>query len=160
MRSFSDKFIFHSKDVYVMSENDLICSDCGTKHQSYKSYFACRTSHLEKLVTNVKELPIAHKDIVKHFYEYPQELEKGMEAVGYEVGVFRGRIDLILRDSQGKLCLLDVSTSKNQGNKIDQLRRYSRNLKWLANNVFKSRLEQGNIRLFIFNPHKGLKEIK
>lgn len=138
---------------------NLKCEVCGTEYHDYKSYFACKTSHLLK---SVNEKPPTHKetheDIVRQYYGNPQSIEKGMEAVGHEVGVFRGRIDLILRDSVGRLCLVDITKGKNRKDKIEQLRRYAKNIRWLANNVFKCDVKEP-IRLFVITFTKGVEEV-
>ena len=139
---------------YLFMEN-LKCEVCGIEYHDYKSYFACRTSHLSKLTT---EKPLTHEDVVRQYYGNPQSIEKGMEAVGHEVAVFRGRIDLILRDSYGRLCLVDVTKGKNRKDKVEQLRRYAKNIKWLANNVFKCDVKEP-IRLFVITFTKGVEEV-
>ena len=103
-------------------------------------------------------VPLEHGEAVRFYYRNPQAIEKGMRAVGVEVGVFRGRIDLILRDSQGRLCLVDVTTGKDTKRKVEQLRRYRKYLKWLANQVFNCKLKEP-IRLFVIKPGDYIKEV-
>jgi len=132
---------------------NLRCPVCGTKYDNYKDYFDCWTSHLQ-----ASSVPLSHDETVRFFYQNPQAIEEGMQGLGYEVGIFRGRIDLILRDREGRLCLVDVTTGKDEKRKIDQLKRYRRNLKWLANQVFKVKLNEP-VRLFTVRPLKGVKEV-
>lgn len=132
----------------------LKCPKCGKEHTTYKDYFKCWTSHLS--ATAMK--PLTHSELIRHYYLNPQAFEKGMASVGCEVGVFRGRIDLILRDREGRLCLVDITTGKNIDRKVEQLDRYRKNLKWLANQVFKTKLPWP-IRIFVVHPTKGIQEL-
>jgi len=147
--------ILNSFRLRLLVMESLVCPDCGTKHSTYKSYFNCRSSHLKDEVSKV---PTSHNEMVKYYYYNPQAIEKGMESVGYEVGVFRGRIDLILRDSASRLCLVDVTDEKNRDRKKKQFKKYKESLRWLANNVFQCKLNEP-IRLILIHPKKGVEEV-
>lgn len=136
----------------------LKCPVCNKEHRCYRDYFQCWTSHLTREI-QFGRVPVSHDEAVKYYYKNPQAIEEGMRSVGCEVGVFRGKIDLILRDRQERLCLVDVTVGKDAKRKINQLKRYKKNLKWLANHVFKCNLKEP-IRLFVVHPGKYVKEVK
>ena len=140
------------------STQTLACPVCETAYNNYKDFFACWTGHLEGKLKSGEIAPVTHASAVKLYYQDPQAIEKGMKGIGYEVGVFRGRIDLILRDNKRRLCLVDITSKDTHKRKKEQLRRYRKNLKWLANNVFQCKLGD-DIRLFVIHLGKGIEEI-
>ena len=142
------------------------CPVCGKPYDNYREYFGCWTMHLQQKYTGHDDggvssvIPTEHGQAVKWLKNHPQYIEEGMATIESEIGVFRGRIDLICVDKERRLVLVDVDNGHDINRKIEQLRKYKRNLQWMASHIF--RLNYPNmpsIRLFIVNPNHFIKDV-
>jgi len=139
-------------------ERKLECPECGKVSLTYKEHFSHWTSHYKTKIAEGKIAPLEHDEAVKFYKEYPQEIEDGFRVVGIEVGVFRGRIDIVGFDRNGNLTIVDVTQGKDMKRKIQQLRKYRNNLKWIAREIFRINLPD-KIRLLVIELGKGTREI-
>ena len=80
----------------------------------------------------------SHKEMLDYLIEHPSEIEVGMQILVKEFPVFRGRIDLIGRDKDKRLCLIEVAHRSKQWNAYwtRKLRRYRTYLMQLAYQLF------------------------
>jgi hypothetical protein len=140
-------------------QQPLKCPVCGKEYDNYKEYFACWTSHLnEKVGTNVGFPPTDHADAIKFYGQNPEQIEKGLRILAEEIGVFRGRIDLVGVDRDKNLVIIDVTSGADWKRKGEQLRRYRKNIEWMAKKIFGLR-ESPRIRLLVVKPRDYVRDV-
>lgn len=117
---------------------NLICPVCNKNYNNYKEYFKCWTSHLDRYSQEetILDAPKEHALAVNYYKRNPNLLEDGLRILASEVGVFRGRIDLLGADKEGNLVIIDITKAWERNRKTNQLTRYRRNIEWMATRVF------------------------
>ena len=104
----------------------------------------------EKVEVNFKAL--THKQVLDYYYQNPNEIEKGLHSIMKEVSVFRGRIDLVARDKNEKLCLIEVVHRSHYDNQYwkKKLCRYRCALRKMGEQIY--RCNNLEARLLIKHP--------
>jgi len=136
----------------------LKCPECGKEYGNYREYFACWTSHLRGSKPALGSAPSSHADAIKYYVHSPNDIEKGLVILASEVGVFRGRIDLIGVDVKNQLVLIDVTTNRNWKPKVKQLKKYKGYIEWIGKNVFGVSLDR-TVRLLVVKPNSFVKDV-
>lgn len=147
--------------------SSFTCPICSTNYENYRDYFNCWTKHLEEkygVETNESEdsvdIPTDHDAAVKWLKRNPSYIEDGMHVIESEVAVFHGRIDLIGFDKQRRLVIIDVDNGHDINRKVLQLRKYKKNLVWMATRIFGiDAISLPKFRLIIINPHHFIKDV-
>lgn len=142
---------------------ELVCPGCGKPYGNYAEYFTCWTGHLDEKIGNSKLnllAPFEHPGAIKFYRENPQRIEQGLRVIASEVGLFRGRIDLVAADKDHNLVLIDVDNGKDPNRKARQLRRYRTAIQWMGSQIFGLRSRDlPAIRLLIVQPNKSVREV-
>jgi len=134
------------------------CKDCGEGFKSFREYRRhLLTVHPKDDMDNFLALE-DHDAIVDFLARNPWFLGKRMRLVAKELHVLRGRIDLVLRDGEGNLCLVDVTRGKDLKRKKEQLRRYREYVRRLGSRLYGVQVKR-SIRLFIIQPGKQPLEV-
>lgn len=104
----------------------------------------------EKIEVNFKAL--THKQVLDYYYKNPEEIEQGLHGMMKEVGVFRGRVDLVGRDKTEKLCLIEVAHRSHYDHQFwkEKLWRYRCGLRTMGTKIY--RCNNLDIRLLIKRP--------
>jgi len=135
------------------------CKECGESFDNFGAY----RRHLLTRHTKVEGIgwlmEADHKEIVDYIQRNPQIIEPGMRIIARELPLLRGRADLVGRDRQGRLCLIDVTRSKYLKRKKEQLKRYRGYLRSLGSRLFNVSAKEV-IRLIIFEPGKEPLEVE
>lgn len=140
-----------------MEKVSLNCPGCGKHHATYKEYFACWTSHLPSEAKG-GATPVDHNDAIKYYKLNPTEIENGLRILASEIGIFRGRIDLIGVDKNQNLVIIDVTAGYDWQRKSLQLQRYKRNIEWMARKIFGLQ-DPPPMRLLVVRPGHYVKDV-
>ena len=100
-----------------------------------------------------------HSEMVNHLFLHPEEVEPGIVFHYKELGLGRGRVDLVGVDAEGNLCLVEVKTRKPSiSERRKQLKKYYGPLR----HIFGLMNVKKKIRLFLATPEgvKNLYDIK
>ena len=74
--------------------------------------------------------------------------------------MFRGRIDLVCVDKEKRLVIIDVDNGHDINRKIKQLKKYKKNLQWMATHIFGIIYpNMPAIRLLIISPNHFIKDV-
>ena len=139
-------------------EIKLTCH-CGKTYDNYKEYFACWASHLDKgIPQDIHAIPSDHKRATNYYHRHPAAIEEGLRILAKEISIFHGRIDLIGIDRKNNLVIIDVTTGHDWKRKVNQLKRYKRNVEWIGRNVF-GLPKTLSIRLLIVRPNAYVKDV-
>jgi len=141
-----------------MEEVKLICPKCGVEYTNYREYFACWTSHLNEATQGNSFPPSDHNEAIKHYKRFPEDIEQGLRILASEVGVFHGRIDLIGVDRDKNLVIIDVTTGVDWKRKVEQMRKYQKNIEWMGQRIFGLR-QLPKIRLLLVKPNDYAKDV-
>ena len=97
--------------------------------------------------------------MLDYYYENPEEIEKGLYNMMKEVGVFRGRIDLVGRDKNEKLCLIEVVHRSHYDNQFwkKKLWRYRCALRNMGTQIY--RCNSLDVRLLIKRPERETQDV-
>ena len=136
---------------------NLICPGCGKPYTNYKEYFACWTSHLPSESKGGLP-PLDHNDAIKYYKLNPTEIENGLRILASEIGIFRGRIDLIGIDKNQNLVVIDITAGHDWKRKSLQLQRYKRNIEWMAHKIFGLQ-DPPLMRLLVVRPGHYVKDV-
>jgi len=81
---------------------------------------------------------LSHKQVLDYYYEHTEEIEPKMIILLKELPIFRGRIDMVGRDQQGVICLIEiVHRSKwDRASWIKKLHKYGGYLKKMGIQIF------------------------
>ena len=68
---------------------------------------------------------VKHTEMINHCMMYPEEIEAGLKLYYKEIGMGRGRVDLVGVDKDGNLCIIEVKTKKPKPETLGiQLQKY------------------------------------
>jgi hypothetical protein len=111
----------------------------------------------QKVGVNFKAL--THKQVLDYYCENPDEIEQGLHSIMKEVGVFRGRIDIVARDKNQKLCLIEVVHRSNCDHQFwkKKLSRYRCALRTMGTRIY--RCNNLDIRLLIKRPGRETQDV-
>jgi len=125
------------------------CDSCGM-YVPLKNWPHKCGSMPEKMEINFKAL--SHKQVLDYYVENPEEVEPGLHDVMKEVAIFRGRIDLVGRDSHDILCLIEVVHRSNYDRAfwLKKLWKYRRTLRTMGTRIYKC--PSLNMRLLLKKP--------
>ena len=136
----------------------LRCPQCGNVYDNYRDFFDCWTSHLKPRRREGGVAPMDHNEAVNYYRHNPNAIEKGLRILAKEVSVFHGRIDLIGVDGHNNLVIIDVTLGHDWKRKVEQLKRYKKNLEWIARNIF-GLPKLRSIRLLVVKPNDYVKDV-
>lgn len=142
-----------------MKQSEVRCEKCG----QYVNYKEWAKGH-ECGVKQLKEDDLGnlnHKEVLDYYQLHPEKIEEGMTIVFRELGIFKGRIDLVARDKNQRLCLIELINKEHKGKKEDRkkLQRYAYSLKTIGERIFLLKSEEINFRLLIIRTNKGIEEV-
>jgi len=140
-----------------------ICPECG-EEVSLRSYTRHMARHIygqsisERQVAEFKKM--SHRQVVEYYAAHPEAIEKGMTIIFKELPIFRGKIDLVGRDLNQNICLIEVvhRSHYSRAHWGKKLRRYRSHLLTMATRLFK--LRDVSMRLLIARPGLPPEEIK
>lgn len=141
-----------------MESLKCVCPECGKEYDNYKEYFACWTSHLNEATQSNSFPPSDHKEAIKYYQRFPEEIEQGLRILAAEVGIFHGRIDLVGVDRDKNVVIIDVTTGVDWKRKVKQIRKYRKNISWMGQKIFGLR-DLPNIRLLLVKPNHYVKDV-
>jgi RecB family endonuclease NucS len=112
-----------------------ICPKCGVAIP-FKDMFKHKCNVETEVKPNLDSS--THKDVVEYYALNPSEIEKGMIILYKEFPVLRGRIDLVGRDSEMRMCLIEVVHRSHMDRSywIKRLRQYQTYLRNIWLNIF------------------------
>jgi len=140
-------------------EVTFTCPECGKTYDSYQQYFVCWTSHLDKEIPqDVQTIPSDHERATNYYHRHPAAIEEGLRILAKEVSIFHGRMDLLGVDRENNLVIIDVTTGHDWKRKVNQLKRYKKNVEWIGRNVF-GLPKMTSIRLLIVKPNAYVKDV-
>lgn len=87
------------------------CQGCG----EYVSFKGWPQNHKCGFPTpkDVNFKTMSHRQVLDYFLDNPEEIERGLHDMLKEVSIFRGKVDLIGRDKNDCLCLIEVVHKSN-----------------------------------------------
>jgi RecB family endonuclease NucS len=115
------------------------CDKCGAyiPLKDYPHGHACGVPINE----NVDLSKFSHKQVLNYYYEHAEEIEPKMVMLIKELPIFRGRIDLVGRDKNGIICLIEVVHRSKWDRKawIKKLQVYRSHLRSMGQRIFQQK---------------------
>lgn len=104
---------------------------------------------------------MSDRKIVHYYFENPQKIEKSMASVFEMFPVGKGGIDLVMRDVNQNICLVEVARSSHWSDKqvAAKLYRYNEHLRLVGIRMFHLHPDNFKIRLLIFRPPSRLVQL-
>jgi len=134
------------KSSAVFLSSSFFCINCA-------EYFPIKEqekhSHLD-----VKYIPdfekMAHPQLLDYFQFNPDAIEKGLRIIYREFEIGHGRVDLIGRDKNNKVCLIEIETSRSTKEWQKKARKYKRFIHNLFDLFYLSNIVQSKLRFLVF----------